>query len=98
MNNDFGNIVNDVGTIINYGTINNNFLGSIDNTHSSVIDNMYGIINNTNKISNHCDSIIKNIHSEKMIGEPIISVSCIETPHPKDELHLLIWQITAKRN
>lgn len=44
MNNDSGNIVNDVGTIINYGTINNNFLGSIDNTHSSVIDNMMGLL------------------------------------------------------
>ena len=78
INNDASTILNDGSVIYNSGTINNNFLSTINNVNNGVIDNILGMINNTSKITNHCPSIIKNIHTENISGKAIVSVPCTE--------------------
>ena len=97
MNNISGDILNDASNITNYGTINNNFLGSMDNIHAGIIDNTYGIINNTSKITTHCNSVIKNIESTRIIGsESIISVPCMEQEILEDEFPIVNMDYACK--
>ena len=97
MNNFSGDILNDASEIANFGTINNNFLSSMDNINGGIIDNTYGIINNTSKITTHCNSVIKNIEPTRIIGsESIISVPCTEQEILEDESSIVNMDYTCK--
>lgn len=92
-----GRILNDVSDIVNQGTINNNFLGSIDNINAGIIDNTYGIINNTSKITTYCNSVIKNIEPTRIIGsEPVISIPCMEQATLENKSSIVGMNYTCK--